>query len=107
MYLLEDLGWGPFFDQQTEQPRSDSLTPMRVAEEQRGAYVLWSADGAFEAVIPGRLRHEAEGRDYLPRSATGCSQDACRASRAPSSSTCCGGDLHSRAKSLASAPTSR
>ena len=66
MYSLEDLGWGPFFDQQTEQINGDGLTPMRVAEEQRGAYVLWSADGAFEAVIPGRMMHEAEGRDYLP-----------------------------------------
>ncbi len=66
MYSLEDLGWGPFFDQQTEQLQNDGLLPMRVAEEQRGAYVLWSADGAFEAVIPGHMLHEAEGRDDLP-----------------------------------------
>ncbi|MCH7810870.1 MAG: ribosome small subunit-dependent GTPase A [Chloroflexi bacterium] len=66
MYSLEDLGWGPFFDQQTQQLQSDGLLPMRVAEEQRGAYVLWSADGAFEAVIPGRMLHKAEGRKHLP-----------------------------------------
>ncbi len=62
MYSLEDLGWGQFFDQQSD----ETLTPMRVAEEQRGAYVLWSAAGAFEAVIPGRMLHEAEGRADLP-----------------------------------------
>jgi ribosome biogenesis GTPase len=67
LYSLEDLGWGPFFDQQTEQGQGDGLTPMRVAEEQRGAYLLWSADGAFEGVIPGRMLHEAEGRDALPK----------------------------------------
>ena len=66
MYSLEDLGWGPFFDQQTQQLQDEGLVPMRVAEEQRGAYVLWSPDGTFEAVIPGRMLHEAEGRDDLP-----------------------------------------
>ena len=66
MYSLEDLGWGPFFDQQTQQFQNDGLSPMRVAEERRGAYVLWSADGTFEAVIPGRMLHEAEGRNDLP-----------------------------------------
>lgn len=65
MYSLEDLGWGPFFAAQTER-LPDGATPMRVAEEQRGAFVLWSPDGAFEAVLPGRLLHEARGRDELP-----------------------------------------
>ncbi|HEY5625211.1 MAG TPA: ribosome small subunit-dependent GTPase A [Dehalococcoidia bacterium] len=66
MYSLEDLGWGPFFEQQTERLPGDGLTPMRVAEEQRGAYVLWSSGGTFEAVIPGRMLHDAGGRDDLP-----------------------------------------
>ncbi|HEY5641088.1 MAG TPA: ribosome small subunit-dependent GTPase A [Dehalococcoidia bacterium] len=65
MYSLEDLGWGPFFAAQEER-LPDGATPMRVAEEQRGAFVLWSPDGAFEAVLPGRLLHEARGRDELP-----------------------------------------
>ncbi len=65
MYSLEDLGWGPFFATQTER-LPDGATPMRVAEEQRSAYTLWSPDGAFEAVVAGRLLHEAKGRDDLP-----------------------------------------
>jgi len=66
LYSLEDLGWSPFFDQQAKELPDDGLVPMRVAEEQRGAYVLWSPDGTFEAVIPGRMLHKAEGRDDLP-----------------------------------------
>ncbi len=66
MYSLEDLGWGPFFAEQTKDLPDDDLDPMRVAEEQRGAYVLWSPHGTFEAVIPGRMLHEAEGRNDLP-----------------------------------------
>ncbi|MEX0682019.1 MAG: ribosome small subunit-dependent GTPase A [Dehalococcoidia bacterium] len=66
MYSLEDLGWGPYFQQQTEQPNSEGLAPMRVAEEQRGAYVLWGPRGGLDAVIPGRMLHESRGRDDLP-----------------------------------------
>ncbi len=66
MYSLEDLGWSPFFDQQAQELPDSGLVPMRVAEEQRGAYVLWSPDGTFEAVIPGRMLHEAGARDDLP-----------------------------------------
>ena len=66
MYSLEDLGWGPFFQEQTEQLNNPALIPMRVAEEQRGAYTLWGPRGALDAVLPGRMLHEAQGRDDLP-----------------------------------------
>jgi ribosome biogenesis GTPase len=74
LYSLEDLGWGPFFREQTEQLNSagpstglrTGLAPMRVAEEQRGAYVLWGEAGGFDAVLPGRWLHAAQGRDELP-----------------------------------------
>jgi ribosome biogenesis GTPase len=39
---------------------------MRVAEEQRGVYVLWGETGAFAATLPGRWLHEADGREQLP-----------------------------------------
>jgi ribosome biogenesis GTPase len=66
LYSLEDLGWGPFFHEQTQELNSEGLAPMRVAEEQRGAYVLWADGAAYNAVIPGRLLHEATARDALP-----------------------------------------
>lgn len=66
MYSLEDLGWGPFFDEQTQQLPGAGPVPMRVALEQRGAYELWSPGGVVEAVIPGRMLHGATGRDDLP-----------------------------------------
>lgn len=66
MYSLEDLGWGPFFREQTAQLNNEGLAPMRVAEEQRGAFVLWGEAGACDAVLPGRWLHEAHGRDGFP-----------------------------------------
>ncbi|HUF54215.1 MAG TPA: ribosome small subunit-dependent GTPase A [Dehalococcoidia bacterium] len=78
MFSLEDLGWGPFFREQTaqlntEDPSTTAIValgtgfyPMRVAEEQRSVYVLWGEAGAFDATLPGRWLHEAEGRDQLP-----------------------------------------
>jgi ribosome biogenesis GTPase len=66
VYSLEDLGWGPFFHQHTQELNSEGPAPMRVAGEQRGAYLLWGAAGRFAAVLPGRLLHAAQGRDALP-----------------------------------------
>jgi ribosome biogenesis GTPase len=75
LYSLEDLGWSPFFQEQTLQLNTDPSaaaaalrtgSPMRVAEEQRGAYVLWGESGAFAATLPGRWLHEAEGRGQMP-----------------------------------------
>lgn len=66
MYSLEDLGWGPFFQEQTAQLNNQDLLPMRVAGEARGAYELWGEDGSYDAVLPGRWLHEASGRHELP-----------------------------------------
>jgi ribosome biogenesis GTPase len=66
LYSLEDLGWGPFFQQHASQPNNEGLAPMRVAAEQRGAYTLWGEAGAFAGVLPGRVLHEAASREELP-----------------------------------------
>jgi ribosome biogenesis GTPase len=65
LYSLEDLGWSNFFQSQFATSTED-LTPARVAEEQRGAYLLLSEAGPLDAVVAGRMRHEAEGRDDYP-----------------------------------------
>ncbi len=66
MYSLEDLGWGPFFDQQLDDYERRDFVPARVAEELRGAYRLISAAGDLLGAVPGRLMHEAAARDEYP-----------------------------------------
>ena len=64
MYTLEDLGWGPFFQENAKQ--TEDLIPARVAEEQRGAYVLFAERGTFDATVAGRMMHEADAREDYP-----------------------------------------
>lgn len=64
MYTLEDLGWGPFFEPHIG-PIED-LIIARVAEEQRGAYLILSQNGPLAAAVAGRVMHEAEAREDYP-----------------------------------------
>lgn len=57
MYSLEQLGWGAFFQSQLDTVEL-GLVPARVAEEQRGQYVLLSERGATRATVRGRLLNE-------------------------------------------------
>lgn len=65
MFSLEDLGWSPFFEPHIG-PTTEDLIIARVAEEQRGAYLLFSERGELAAAVTGRMMHEAEGRDAFP-----------------------------------------
>ncbi len=65
MYTLEDLGWGPFFQSQIT-GTTEELIPARVAEEQRGAYLLLAERGPLEAAVTGRMMHDAAGREDFP-----------------------------------------
>ena len=65
MYSLEELGWSAFFQSQIETTTED-LMPARVAEEQRGAYLLLTERGILEASVAGRMMHEAAGREDYP-----------------------------------------
>jgi ribosome biogenesis GTPase len=64
LYTLEDLGWGPFFQQHSE--TTEDLIVARVAEEQRGAYVLLAQRGQLDATVAGRMMHEADAREDFP-----------------------------------------
>ena len=66
MFRLEDLGWGPFFQQQLNGEATASFVPARVAEEMKGAYRLYCERGDLTASLSGRLRHEALTRDAVP-----------------------------------------
>jgi ribosome biogenesis GTPase len=63
---LHDLGWDAHFQQQLEQLNTPGAVPVRVAEELKGAYRLYTTRGVVPAVVPGRLLHRASARDDLP-----------------------------------------
>jgi ribosome biogenesis GTPase len=65
LYTLEDLGWGPFFQSQITDT-TEELIPARVAEEQRGAYLLLAERGPLEGSVTGRMMHDAVGREDFP-----------------------------------------
>ena len=66
MFRLEDLGWGPFFQQQLNTTSPDVVRPARVAAEMKGAYRVLTDAGALLASIRGRLLYQAASSDELP-----------------------------------------
>jgi len=65
VYSLQDLGWGPFFQNHITDPPA-GLFPARVAGHSHGIYRLLSASGDLTASVAGRLAHEAAQRAALP-----------------------------------------
>lgn len=65
MHSLADLGWNNRFQSQLIDTPED-LVPARIAEEQRGAYLLLTEDGPLSAAVSGRLMHDAGGREDFP-----------------------------------------
>ena len=65
MYSLQDLGWGPFFQNQISDAPT-GLFPARVAGQSHGIYRLLSARGDLSASITGKLAHEAVHSADLP-----------------------------------------
>jgi len=63
---LAALGWSETFAASFAPHGAAGLVPARVAVEHRSAYELYTAEGEAEAVLAGRLRHEARGRRGLP-----------------------------------------
>jgi len=66
LYALHDLGWTDSHTTEFEPHAAGGLLPARVAEQHRGAYVLFSELGELRAIAAGRLSHEAEGAGDLP-----------------------------------------
>jgi len=66
LHTLEDLGWSPYFESQISGRDPDGLHPARVAEELKGAYRVYVDGRLLPAVLPGRLLHNATGREDLP-----------------------------------------
>ena len=58
MQQLSTLGWTDAFAAAFEPFRARELVPARVAVEHRSRYLLYAADGEYDAVIAGRLRRD-------------------------------------------------
>lgn len=57
---LKLLGWNSFFEAQRNPEVDGSRTPARVAEEQRGTYLVLAEGTEWRAETAGKLRHLAE-----------------------------------------------
>jgi ribosome biogenesis GTPase len=65
VYSLQDLGWSPFFQQQTTESLN-GVFPARVSEQSRGIYKLVSERAELTATVAGRLAFEAEQSTAMP-----------------------------------------
>jgi ribosome biogenesis GTPase len=66
VFRLDELGWGPVFENHLGGEDCDGLVPARVAEEARGVYRVYAEAGEWLAGISGKLRFDAAAREDLP-----------------------------------------
>lgn len=66
LFDLQQLGWGPQFEEEFQQLTEPSLVRARVAAEFRGGFEVWCRGGSLAAVVGGRLRNQAADRMDLP-----------------------------------------
>ena len=65
MYPLKDIGWTDSHTTDFEPYAVEGYLPARVAEQHRGAYILFTELGELRAEASGRLEHEADA-DGMP-----------------------------------------
>ena len=63
---LEDLGYGPFFENNRVKMKLDGFAVARVTSETKGAYKVKNADGEYLAKITGKIRHNARSKVDFP-----------------------------------------
>lgn len=73
---LARLGWDESFARGFEEQGMRDAVPARVVAEHRDRYVVADEDGDRAAVLAGRLRHHARGRDDLPATGDWVAVDA-------------------------------
>jgi ribosome biogenesis GTPase len=61
LLTLDQMGWSAAFDADHAPHTAIGREPARIMAEDRGSYVIWTADGERRAAITGRFRHEANG----------------------------------------------
>jgi len=63
---LSELGWDFLFEEAYQQYKHRGLIPAKVGREDRGMYLLLSADGELAGEVSGRFRHEAVSKHDYP-----------------------------------------
>lgn len=63
---LEDLGYGPFFEDSRVKLKLDGFAVARVTSETKGAYKVKNTDGEYLAKITGKIRHNARTKEDYP-----------------------------------------
>ncbi len=73
---LVPFGWDEAYARDFAAFRQTGAVPARVVAEHRDRYVLVGEDGERAAVLAGRLRHQARGREELPATGDWVAVDA-------------------------------
>jgi ribosome biogenesis GTPase / thiamine phosphate phosphatase len=73
---LVPFGWDEAFARDFAAFRQTGAVPARVVAEHRDRYVIVGEDGERAAVLAGRLRHQARGREELPATGDWVAVDA-------------------------------
>ena len=63
---IEDLGYGPFFEEERTKLGLDTFPVARVVSEHRGAYGVRTADGEYLAKVTGKRMFGASSREDYP-----------------------------------------
>jgi ribosome biogenesis GTPase len=63
---LVSLGWNAEWAEQFQPYAADGWAPARICVEHKELYQLYSEQGEFSAVVSGKLRHTARGRQDFP-----------------------------------------
>lgn len=64
---LKQLGWKEYFDKEFEKYKPEGLSVGRVAIENKHAYTLFTEDGVFDAILPGKFLHKNISISQLPK----------------------------------------
>ncbi len=64
--FLETLGWRAFFEESMSSYTETGMIPARVARQDKGYFMLFSASGRIRAKIAGKLRYDSTFGSQLP-----------------------------------------
>jgi ribosome biogenesis GTPase / thiamine phosphate phosphatase len=58
--MLEMLGWDSFFENEFRKLEKTDLIPVRVLSQQKYSYAVGGERGELEAILPGKMLHQAD-----------------------------------------------
>jgi ribosome biogenesis GTPase / thiamine phosphate phosphatase len=58
--MLEMLGWDSFFENEFRKLEKTDLIPVRILSQQKYSYAVCGERGELEAILPGKMLHQAD-----------------------------------------------